>query len=111
MVAVFSQQEKTMITIAGRILIRPEMRAQAMEAAVRVVRATQSDAGCLQYHFCVDLEDPNMLHVFEEWSSQEELVTHLRQPHTVEFLARIAEMAAGAPTVKRYVVSESRDLF
>jgi len=100
-----------MITIAGRVPIRPEMRVKAIEAAIKVVRATQSDAGCLQYHFYADLEDPNMLHVFEEWASQEELAAHLRQPHTVEFLAGIAGMAAGAPIVKRYVVSESGDLF
>jgi quinol monooxygenase YgiN len=99
-----------MITVAGRIAIRAEMRSQAVAAAVKVTRATKTDAGCLQYHFYSDLEDPNMLHVFEEWESAEALTAHLAQSHTTEFLAEIANMVAGAPLVKRYVVSESGSL-
>jgi quinol monooxygenase YgiN len=99
-----------MIIVAGRIAIRPEMRAGAMAAAVKVTEATQTDAGCLQYHFYTDLEDPNVLHVFEEWESADALDAHLRLPHTTEFLAAVGGMAAGAPVVKRYVVSESHSL-
>ena len=100
-----------MITVAARVSIKPELRKQAVEAAIKVARATQSDPGCLQYHFYADLEDPNVLHVFEEWSSAETLTAHLQQQHTVEFLAAIGLMAAAAPQVTRYVVSESGPLF
>ena len=100
-----------MITVAGRVAVRPEMRRQAVEAAIKVARATRADAGCLQYHFYADLEDPNVLHVFEEWASGEALSAHLQQPHTTEFLAALGAMAAGEPRVTRYVVSESGNLF
>ncbi len=100
-----------MITVAGRVVIRQEMRSQAVAAAVKVTRATQADAGCLQYHFYSDLKDPNVLHVFEEWESVEALAAHMQLPHTMEFLAAIGNMVAGAPLVTRYVVSESGSLF
>jgi quinol monooxygenase YgiN len=100
-----------MITVAGRIPIKPESRELALEAMRKVTRLTHSDAGCLQYHFYADLEDPNMLHVFEEWESAEALTLHLQQPHTLEFLGAIGAIAAGPPQVKRYVVAESGDLF
>ena len=99
-----------MIIVAGRIAIRSEMRAAAIAAAVKVTQATQADAGCLQYHFYWDLEDPDMLHVFEEWESPEALDAHLRLPHTTEFLADIGGMVSKAPVVKRYFVSESHSL-
>ena len=99
-----------MVLVAGRITIRQEMREQAVAAAIKVTRATKTDAGCLQYHFYSDLENPNVLHVFEEWESAEALSAHLALSHTTEFLAAIADMVAGAPLVKRYVVSESGSL-
>ncbi len=99
-----------MIIVAGRIPIRPEMRTRAIAAAVKVTQATQTDAGCLQYHFYADLEDPDILHVYEEWESEEALAAHLALPHTTEFLAEIGEMVAGTPVVKRHTVSESNDL-
>jgi quinol monooxygenase YgiN len=99
-----------MILVAGRIPIRPEMRAAAIAAAVKVTQATKPDAGCLQYHFYWDLEDPDMLHVFEEWESAGALDAHLKLPHTTEFLAAVGGMVAGLPVVKRYVVSESGSL-
>jgi quinol monooxygenase YgiN len=99
-----------MITVAGRIPIQPEMRELAVRATRMVTQATQMEAGCLQYHFYADLNDPNMFHVFEEWESLEALTVHLQQPHTVEFLSTIGGMAAGPPQVKRYTVSESVNL-
>ncbi len=98
-----------MIIVAGRIPIRPEMRARATAAAIKVTKATQTDAGCLQYHFYADLEDPNVLHVYEEWESEEALKAHLALPHTTEFLGAISEMVAGAPVVKEHSVSGSKD--
>ncbi len=100
-----------MIIVAGRIAVRPEMLAGAIAAAVKVTKATQAEAGCLQYHFYSDLQDSSILHVFEEWESAEALEAHLRLPHTIEFLAAVGGMVAGAPVVKRYVVSESHSLF
>lgn len=103
-------EKNDMITVAGRIAVRPEQRLQAVAAAVKVTQATQRDTGCRQYHFYSDLQDPNVLHVFEEWESAEALAAHLVQPHTREFLAAIAEMVAKPPVITRYVVSESGSL-
>jgi quinol monooxygenase YgiN len=95
-----------MVAVAGRVAIKPEMREQAIAAAIKMTHETHKESGCLQYHFYTDVEDPNLLHVFEEWESQEALDTHFTLPHMAEFLAALGECAAGEATVIRYVVSD-----
>jgi quinol monooxygenase YgiN len=96
-----------MITVAGRVPMKPELRQMAIDAAIKMTHETRKEAGCLQYHFYTDVEDPNMLHVFEEWESQEILDAHFATPHMAEFVAALGEVAAGPPHVVRYVVTES----
>ena len=95
-----------MITVAGRVFIKPELRAKAVAAATRMVQATQKESGCLQYHFYADLEDENILHVFEEWDTQEALDAHFNTPHMAEFAESLPEILAAEPKIMRYAVSE-----
>ena len=95
-----------MITVAGRVPIKPESRDKAIAAAIKMTHETHKEPGCLQYHFYTDVENPNMLHVFEEWESQEALDLHITLPHMTEFLSALGEAAADEPTVIRYVVSD-----
>jgi quinol monooxygenase YgiN len=94
------------ITVAGRIPLKPEQRDRAVAAAVKMTAETHKEAACIQYHFYTDIENPNMLHVFEEWESQAALDEHFATPHMAEFAAVIGECVDGEPNVVRYVVSE-----
>jgi quinol monooxygenase YgiN len=95
-----------MITVAARVAIKPEMREKALAAASRMTVETHKEAGCLQYHFYTDIDDPNVLHVFEEWESDSALNAHLQTPHMAEFSAVLGQVVAEEPKVMRYVVSE-----
>ncbi len=95
-----------MIAVAGRVPIKPEQRDKALEATIKMVQATQREAGCLQYHFYSDLEDPNIFHVFEEWETPEALDAHLKTQHMADFMAALPETLAGEPKIMRYVVSD-----
>jgi quinol monooxygenase YgiN len=95
-----------MITVAARVGIKPEQRAKAIAAASKMTAETHKEAGCIQYHFYTDIDDPNVLHVFEEWDSDAALNAHLETPHMAEFGAVLGEVVAEEPKVMRYVVAE-----
>lgn len=95
-----------MISVAARVAIKPEQREKAIAAASKMTAETHKEAGCIQYHFYTDIDDPNVLHVFEEWESDSALNAHLDTPHMAEFGAVLGEVVAEEPKVMRYVVAE-----
>jgi quinol monooxygenase YgiN len=45
------------------------------------IEATRAEPGCVAYSYSVDVLDPNLLHVAEEWSSEDAIDAHMRSPH------------------------------
>jgi quinol monooxygenase YgiN len=99
-----------MVIVAGRVAIQPERRADAVEAMHKVVAATKPEPGCIAYDFYVDIADPNMFHVYEEWESDAALSAHLQQAHTQEFLGGIGDLVASPPVVNKYEVASGGSL-
>ncbi len=99
-----------MLVVAGRIQIKPERRAEALAAALKMARASQAEPGCGAYRFSADLEDPNAFFLFEEWESEEALAAHFATAHMQEFTALAPQVIAAPPAIKRYDVSAEKVL-
>ena len=69
-----------MLIVAGEIVIGPESRDAAAQAARDMARATREEDGCVTYRFYADLEDETRFHVFEIWESAEHLARHFETP-------------------------------
>ncbi len=93
-----------MIVIAGKILIKPERRAEAERAALAMVEATRREPGCISYAFYADLVEPGTFFVFEEWESDEALLAHFQTEHMARFQQQAPALLAGGLAVKRYAV-------
>jgi quinol monooxygenase YgiN len=39
-----------------------------------------AESGCISYTFSADLVEPGLIHVFEEWQSQDALDAHFKAP-------------------------------
>ena len=100
-----------MIVIAGTARVHPEQRERAIEAARVMVEASRAEPGCRQYRFSTDLDDPNVVHVFEEWDSAEALEVHFATPHMAEFQAALGATLDGAPEITRFEVTVAGPLF
>jgi quinol monooxygenase YgiN len=100
-----------MIVIAGTVRIRPGRRAEAIEVAGAMVRATQAEAGCRQYQFYADLGDPDVFFLFEEWESDDALAGHFASEHMRVFQERLPALIAAPPQIRRYEVSAARSMF
>ena len=93
-----------MIIVAGNVAIKPERRAAAVQAALRMAEATQGEPGCIAYQFSADLKDPNTIFVFEAWETEEALARHFQTDHMKAFQQELPQFVAGEMDIKRYNV-------
>ena len=100
-----------MIVIAGTARVLPKHRETAIEAARIMVEASRAEPGCRRYRFSTDLDDPNLVHVFEEWDSAEALEVHFATPHMAEFQTALGATLHGAPEITRFEVTVAGPLF
>lgn len=95
------------IVISGTFHVHPEKHADAVAAMVAMQQASQAEDGCVHYRFMQDLEDPNTLHIFEEWANGEALKAHFGMPHMAAFQAVFATALAGNSGITKYAISDS----
>ena len=93
-----------MIIVTAAARLRPEMREEALDAARQMQETTAGEPGCLEYRFWTAIDDPHSVLIFERWTDQATLDTHLAAPHTREFGASISKYADGAVDFARYEV-------
>lgn len=75
-----------MIVIAGTIRIPAEHREQILDCLVRLQKNSfEHDEGIAAFRFGIDLQQQDLLHVYEEWESTETLKAHMQAPHMDEF--------------------------
>ncbi len=100
-----------MIVIGGTARVKPDRRAEAEAAAVAAGTATRREPGNVAYRFAWDLEDPDVVHIFEEWKTPESLEAHFATPHLAEFVTALGDVVEGQVALYRYEVSERTPLF
>ena len=94
-----------MLVIAGIVKVKPETRAEAIAAAIKMAKATRQEPGCISYGFSSDLEDPNTFLIFEQWKDEAALMSHFQSPHMAEFNGLIPRFLAAPPSINRFDVS------
>ena len=94
-----------MLVIAGIVRIDPDHRDAGIEAAVEMMKATRAEDGCISYTFSVDLEDPGVFRIFEEWESPEALAAHFQAPHMATFQKVIGGLGVREMKVQRYDIT------
>jgi quinol monooxygenase YgiN len=68
--------------------------------------ASQAEAGCDDYTFSVELNDPNTLRITEKWQSVEALKAHFATPHMAEFQKAMGAHPPVSMDVKIYETQE-----
>ena len=94
-----------MIVIAGRVVIDPAKREEAVRAALEMMEETAKEPGCISYTFSADLADAGTFRLFEEWESAQALDAHFATPHMARFGAAIGQLGVREMKVQRYEVA------
>jgi quinol monooxygenase YgiN len=78
-----------MIIVTGQVNFA-DGEIQRLTPAFRMnIQATRAEAGCARYAYAVDVADPNLLHVVEEWSDEDAVNTHMNAPHMAELMTAL----------------------
>jgi quinol monooxygenase YgiN len=100
-----------MIVIAGTIRLDPAKRDEAFAAAREIMTETHKEPGNVAYAFSSDLADDSLIHIFEEWESQEALDFHFKTPHMAAFQKTVGGLGVKEMNLKKYVVESTGPVF
>lgn len=79
----------------------------ALHSAISAMEtASRAEAGCGDYTFSVELNDPNTLRITEQWQSVEALQQHFATPHMAEFQKIMGTHPPVSMEVKIYEAEE-----
>lgn len=79
-------------------------------AAVAMVEATHTEAGCLEYAFSQDLRDPTLFRIIERWTDEAALAAHFQTPHMAAFQQALSGSTQQGASVKLYSAEVVRTL-
>ena len=79
----------------------------AMQSAIASMEtASRAEAGCRDYTFSVELNNPDVLRITEKWDSMEALAAHFAMPHMADFQAAMAAHPPKNVTASFYEATE-----
>lgn len=81
-----------MIIVAGTVVLKPGTLDALKPDAERMIEASRDEPGCRVYSYGIDVLDPTVIRVYEEWESREHLEAHFRTDHMTVWRSRLAEI-------------------
>jgi quinol monooxygenase YgiN len=66
------------------------------------IKATRAEAGCARYSYAVDILDPNLLHIAEEWSDEDAVSEHMAAAHMAELMAAVGAAKLESISINAY---------
>jgi quinol monooxygenase YgiN len=100
-----------MIAIAGRARLLGSNIEDAIRAGSTMAATSRDEAGCIDYRFAVDIDDPLVVQIFEQWESAEALEAHFATPHFAAFSEVLLAAVDGPAELTRFEVSSAGPLF
>ena len=94
-----------MIFVTGEIVVETGAVEVVRDALHNMEQETRKEPGCVAYAFSADINDPNMIRIFEHWESMDALTSHFGMPHMALFGAAIAKITPKSVAVKAWDVA------
>ena len=91
-----------MIIVKGEVRFGEGEIARLKDEFAANIAATRAEAGCGKYAYSVDLLDPNLLHVAEEWSDEEAIDAHMQSSHMAKLGAALGTAKIEAMRIDGY---------
>jgi quinol monooxygenase YgiN len=98
-----------MIFVAGTLTVNPALLPEFQADVAAMAGRVRQERGC--HHYSLLAEDPRtgLVNVMEQWSDDEALAVHLKQPWVVDFFNKYVSHLL-ALNVKVYDISGERAL-
>ena len=98
-----------MLIVASTFTTAPGERNRVLDLARNVMAATRQEEGCREYVFSPDVDDPDLIRLYELWDEQEQLDAHLRTPHIAAWRDASKGLITGR-SVQIFTIAEVKDL-
>jgi quinol monooxygenase YgiN len=82
--------------IAGSLSFAAEDREDVIASLMEITELSRKDAGCVEYWWAEDLDQPDTFRFFECWDTREHFDAHIALPHEVAFGERNLSRIKGA---------------
>lgn len=89
-----------MIYVVATLTIKPEMRAELIQAAKACIAETRKEAGNIAYDLHESVTDPAKLVFVEQWDNAEALVPHRTAAHMKAFGRVVVNCLAAPPKIE-----------
>jgi quinol monooxygenase YgiN len=90
------------LIVTGSVRARSDAIDEMLELSVQHVHRSRTEPGCLLHSVSRDAEDPWRFVFLEHWVDADALRAHFRVPASGHFVAQLAGLADGAPTLEIY---------
>ena len=101
---------RCMIVLNATIPVDPDSREQAVEAATDLAQASRAEDGVVDYRVTADLEDENVIRIFEQYEDDDAVNAHMESDHFLAFQGQVPEFAGGEVELYRFDVSETTQM-
>ncbi|MFA7556007.1 MAG: putative quinol monooxygenase [Spongiibacteraceae bacterium] len=99
-----------MIGISARVELAPADVTEYASYAKKIIPLTLAEKGCQLYGMAIDITNPNIIWISEEWDSESDLFAHLASPHILDFLAFTEKLNIVNMDVRKYDISAAGPL-
>lgn len=90
-----------MLIVAGEFRMQPGTRDQFFEAVAPMVEATLTEPA-----FTPDLDDPDLIRLWELWDDEKALARHFASAHMAEWRERSAVLPVVSRVINKHTVAD-----
>ena len=90
------------VRVIAHIKAKPDTIDSTRELLKALILPTRIEQGCITYDLYQNEADPTDFTFIEEWTSDEDLDSHLETDHLKNAAAEGANLFAAAPDIRRY---------
>jgi quinol monooxygenase YgiN len=76
----------SILTVIARIKAKPGMEKRIQQYLLGLLAPTRSETGCITFDLFIDINDPTVFMLYENWESQAAIDAHFEQPYVKEVL-------------------------
>ena len=91
-----------MIIVKGEVRFGAGEIDRLKDAFAANIAATRAEDGCEAYAYAIDVGDPDLLHVAEQWRDQAAIDAHMATPHMGALMAALGTAKIEAMKIDAY---------
>jgi quinol monooxygenase YgiN len=93
----------TILTVIARIKAKPGMEKQMQQDLLGLLKPTRTETGCITFDLLIDINDPTVFMLYENWESQAALDAHFQQSYVKQVLTTY-EVTLAEPISANFLV-------